>query len=103
MPHDIAYRRTKIGFNSPIVDWMRGPLKPYFMDTLGSRAFNECPLVDAPRARSLVNHVMDDPQATFKSGERAWWSILPYLWSQAFLQGAGQGGLPTAVRQAVPA
>ncbi len=111
MPHDIAYRRTKIGFNSPIVDWMRGPLKPYFMDTLGSRAFNECPLVDAARARSLVNHVMHDPQATFKSGERAWWSVLPYLWSQALIEGAGHGGTPdgtasspsTGIRQPVAA
>jgi hypothetical protein len=30
-----------------------------------------------------VEHVLNNPQATFKSGERAWWSILPYLWSEA--------------------
>ncbi len=87
MPHDIAYRRTKIGFNTPIVDWMRGPLRSYFMDTIGSRAFNECALVDAPRTRKQVRLVMDDPKATFKAGEQAWWGILPCLWSQALLSG----------------
>lgn len=94
MPAEIAWRRTKIGFNSPIVDWMRGPLKGFFLDTLGSRAFGECPLVDAPRARRLVARVMDDPAATFKSGERAWWSVLPYLWSDALF--GSSGGRPSA-------
>ena len=105
MPHEIAYRRTKIGFNSPIVDWMRGPLRSYFMDTLGSRAFNECPLVDAPRAKKLVAHVMDDAAATFKSGEQAWWSMLPYLWSEAMFNGehGGSGGSPVAQEEAVAA
>lgn len=85
MPHDIAYRRTKIGFNSPIVDWIRGPLKGFFMDTLNSTAFKQCDLVNAERARTFVEHVINNPKATFKSGERAWWSVLPYLWSDALL------------------
>jgi asparagine synthase (glutamine-hydrolysing) len=85
MPRDIAYRRTKIGFNSPIVDWMRGPLRAYFLDIVGSQGFRECPLVDAAGAWRLVNKVIEDPKATFKDGERAWWSVLPYLWSQALL------------------
>ena len=90
LPHAIAYRRTKIGFNSPVVDWMRGPLRAYFMDTLSSTAFNNCDLVDAPRARRLVEHVVNEPNATFKSGEQAWWSVLPYLWSAALFTGGGR-------------
>ena len=85
MPHDIAYRRTKIGFNSPIVDWMRGPLRGFFMDTLNSQGFKQSNLVDPQRAAKLVNHVISQPNATFKSGEQAWWSVLPYLWSDAML------------------
>ncbi|MBL8341499.1 MAG: asparagine synthase (glutamine-hydrolyzing) [Rubrivivax sp.] len=88
MPEEITWRRTKIGFNSPIVDWMRGPLRGYFQDTVSSRGFRECALVDAPKAHRLVAQVIEDPQATFKTGESAWWSVLPYLWSQALFQGA---------------
>jgi asparagine synthase (glutamine-hydrolysing) len=90
MPHDIAYRRTKIGFNSPIVDWMRGPLRGFFMDTLNSAAFKQCDLVDAKRATRLVARVLNDPKATFKAGERAWWSVLPFLWSDALLTGGSR-------------
>jgi asparagine synthase (glutamine-hydrolysing) len=88
MPHDIAYRRTKIGFNSPIVDWMRGPLRGFFMDVIGSQSFRECELVDARRARRLVEHVVNDDSATFKAGESAWWSVLPYLWYEAMFAGS---------------
>jgi asparagine synthase (glutamine-hydrolysing) len=92
MPEEITWRRTKIGFNSPIVDWMRGPLRGYFLDTVSSRGFNECPLVDAPRAQRLVQQVIEDPHATFKTGESAWWSVLPYLWSQALFHDPTTGG-----------
>ena len=87
MPHEIAYRRTKIGFNTPIVDWMRGPLRGFFLDTLHSTAFKQCDLVNPSGAARLVQRVLDDPGATFKSGERAWWSVLPFLWSQALFDG----------------
>jgi len=100
MPHDIAYRRTKIGFNSPIVDWMRGPLRSYFMDTVDSTAFSNCDLVDAPRARRLVEHVLNEPEATFKSGEQAWWSVLPYLWSEALFKSDGGHPAPEPQKQA---
>jgi asparagine synthase (glutamine-hydrolysing) len=83
LPKDIAYRRTKIGFNSPIVDWMRGPMRTFFLDTISSQAFRTCDLVDSDRASRLVRHVINEPSASFKSGEQAWWGILPYLWSGA--------------------
>jgi asparagine synthase (glutamine-hydrolysing) len=83
MPQEIAYRRTKIGFNSPIVDWMRGPLRGFFMDTLNSAAFKRCDLVNPVQATQRVEHVLRDSTATFKEGERAWWSVLPFLWQEA--------------------
>ncbi len=86
MPRDIAYRRTKIGLNSPIVDWMRGPLRGYFLDTVHSQSFRECDLVEPQSAAKAVVQVTTDPTATFKSGERAWWGVLPYLWSRAVLR-----------------
>ena len=69
MPQEIAYRRNKIGFNSPIVDWMRGPLRSFFLDTLNSQGFKQCALVDPLRASKLVHHVMNESNATFSRGE----------------------------------
>lgn len=83
MPKEIAYRRTKLGFNAPIVDWMRGPMRGFFTDTIHSQTFQQSHLVDAKQAHHLVQHVMTNPNATFKSGEQAWRSVMPYLWSEA--------------------
>ncbi|WP_147819502.1 asparagine synthase (glutamine-hydrolyzing) [Salidesulfovibrio onnuriiensis] len=87
MPEDIAWRRAKIGFNSPIVDWMKGPLREFFMDEVSSIAFSACDLVDKETARSRLQAVMDDPDATYAQGEAAWTALVPYFWEQALLKG----------------
>jgi asparagine synthase (glutamine-hydrolysing) len=104
MPPEITWRKTKIGFNSPVVDWMRGPLKGFFMETLSSTAFRQCELVDPKEARRRVDLVMNNPRASFKDGERAWWGVLPFLWSQAMFGGrSGRDIVPSAVATGTPA
>jgi asparagine synthase (glutamine-hydrolysing) len=89
MPREIAYRKAKIGFNSPVVDWMKGPMRAFLLDTLEDQRFRECDLIDPPRVVRAVRHVVDSPAATFADGERAWTLLTPYLWQQAFLEGKG--------------
>ena len=88
MPHEVAYRKSKIGFNSPIVDWMKGPLKTFFLDTIGSASFRECGLIDPQAVAEKVRRVIDDPQASFNMGEQAWTQLTPYLWEQAVIRRA---------------
>lgn len=86
MPHDIAYRRTKIGFNTPIVEWMQGPLKEYFTDIITSSDFASCDLIDAKSVREGVEQVINNPNASFAMGEAAFVRLYPYLWEKAFLK-----------------
>ncbi len=86
MPHEVAYRKSKIGFNSPIVDWIKGPLKPFFCDTIASRSFLECQLIDPMAVAAKVRQVIDDPKASFNMGEQAWAMLSPYLWEQAVIK-----------------
>ena len=86
MPKEIAYRRTKIGFNTPIVEWMKGPLKEYFTDLIGSSSFAGCDLIDPAAVRSQILRVIEDPKATFAMGEKAFTDLYPYLWEQNFLK-----------------
>ncbi len=86
MPEDIAYRKTKIGFNTPIVEWMQGELKQYFTDTVSSQDFLNCDLIDPGKVRAEVLQVISDPKATFAMGEQAWSDLYPYLWSKAVLR-----------------
>lgn len=84
MPHEIAYRRTKIGFNSPIVDWIRGPMKEFFQDHVDSRSFKDCDLIEPKKIRSELNHILSNENSQFADGERLWVGFVPYLWQEAF-------------------
>lgn len=86
MPKEIAYRRTKIGFNTPIVEWMKGPMREYFTDTINSADFAGCDLIDPDAVRKKVMQVITDPAATFAQGETAFSSLYPYLWEKAVLK-----------------
>jgi len=86
MPKDIAYRRTKIGFNTPIVEWMKGPLREYFTDMITSSDFAGCDLIDATSVRRDVEQVITDSNASFAMGEAAFIKLYPYLWEKSFLK-----------------
>jgi len=86
MPHEVTYRRSKIGFNSPIVDWMRGPLKSFFLDIINSSSFKDCILIDPSNVTRKIKHVMENPRVSFSSGEQAWMLLTPYLWEQAVIK-----------------
>ena len=87
VPADIIWRRAKIGFNSPIVDWMQGPLKEFFLDEMHSTAFAQSDLVNQELARTRLMGVIENADATYAQGEAAWTAMLPYFWEQAMLKG----------------
>lgn len=86
MPEEIAYRRTKIGFNTPIVEWMKGPMREYFQDTVNEAAFKQCDLIQPEKVKKMVNDVIVDEKATFAMGEAAFSALYPYLWEKAVLK-----------------
>lgn len=87
MPHEIAYRKSKIGFNTPFVEWLQGPLRGYFEDLLSSTSFRHCELIEPAAISVLFRKILDNPKATFEAGVHAWTAIMPYLWEQHFLNG----------------
>ena len=86
MPKDIAYRKTKIGFNTPIVEWMKGPLKEYFTDAIESSDFNNCSFINKEKTKAEILNVINNEDATFADGEKAWSDFYPYLWEKNFLK-----------------
>ncbi len=86
MPREVAYRKSKIGFNSPIVDWMKGPLKSFFLDIINSGSFKSSDLIDPKLVAEKINQVIKNPNSTFSMGERAWTHISPYLWEQSVIK-----------------
>ena len=87
MPKEIAYRRTKLGFNAPILDWMRGPYRQFFEDTVSSADFANCSLIDDPaKVRSDLSDFLAGKNATFHQAADIWNRIQPYLWERALIK-----------------
>lgn len=86
MPKKIAYRKTKIGFNSPIIDWIKGPLKPFLFDIVNSSSFLNSNYIDSKTIKGKIENTIKDPNATFTMGMDIWKSLSPYLWEQSFLK-----------------
>jgi len=97
MPHSIAYRKDKIGFNTPFADWLRGPLRTWINDIISSRDFEQCPFIDPEKVKAKIKTVQDAPQAQYALGERAWISIMTYFWEKS-LQYAKPDGANSPVR-----
>lgn len=86
MPDAITYRKTKIGFNSPVVEWMKGPLKEFMLDTINSKGFKESEIINGKSVAEQVRNVINNKNATFSDGEAAWTSLVPYLWERAVIK-----------------
>jgi len=85
MPNEVAYRKTKIGFNSPIVEWMKGPLKEFMLDMISSQSFLECRLIDPEKVANKINYVINSSNAKYTDGEKAWTMLSPYIWERAVI------------------
>lgn len=91
MPKEVTWRKSKIGFNSPIIDWMQGDLKEWFGDIIHSRDFLDCSLVDNPKElKNNILRILSKEDNQFSSGEKAWTELTPYLWEKSIIKRMNQ-------------
>lgn len=89
MPKEVAFRKSKIGFNSPFIDWLKrdrkhNGLKEWGMDLVSSRDFLECDLVQNPKEIAhIMSQICNGAESSFNIGEKLWCAINPYLWQKA--------------------
>lgn len=86
IPDSVAGRKDKIGFTSPMVEWIRGPMKEFILDMVGSQDFRHCDLIHHDHARRSINRILEDNTVTQADGMRAWSQFSPYLWEKYFLR-----------------
>lgn len=55
------------------------------MDTIHSRDFIECELVNALDICVDANEFLQKEKVSFHDGERIWGKIVPYLWKKAVI------------------
>ena len=91
VPDPVRQDRVKLGFNAPMADWVRGPLRAFFLDTVASRSFRESALVDRELAAGRLRGLLEAEKPGFAQAEACWTAFVPYFWEQAFLKERGRG------------
>jgi asparagine synthase (glutamine-hydrolysing) len=86
MPVEVIRRKGKIGFNTPIIDWLRGPWKSFFQDIIYSQSFKESYFIDAKSIQLEFEALLNQPNYTFAQAEQFWIKLSPYIWEQSFLK-----------------
>ncbi len=80
MPPQITFRQSKMGFQTPITNWMQGEWKEFFLDTLQESDFGTSEIVQSNRVSQLIMEVIQNPNVTYRQGEIAYSALNPYLW-----------------------
>jgi len=82
MPESIRMARRKVGFNSPMPEWLNGPLSGWTAALLDRNVPAFAELVDEKRLCKKVNHLTNSKAWDWESVGRIW----PYLnmkWTMA--------------------
>lgn len=85
MAESIIDRKDKIGFNDPLPMWFKGPLKEFLLDTVHSKDFIECGLVNSLEATVAIHEYVDGEDNTLGAAHMLWKYIGPYLWKKVMI------------------
>lgn len=87
IPKEVTWRKSKIGFTSPIVDWMQTDLKEWFSDTAHSTSFLQSSLVEnSEELQRRIMSVVNKENNSFVLAQNSWKELTPYLWERAFIE-----------------
>lgn len=79
LPESIRLRTNKIGFTSPLDQWMRGALREWVMDCVADQAFQQSLVWNGGSVRKAVDQAM--------AGQRGFQAIWPILNAYALQRG----------------
>lgn len=72
LTEEIRTRTLKIGIGAPMVEWFKGDLKPYILDTINSSTFNQSPLWDGKRIASEIEDAYKNESLNKGFCNKAW-------------------------------
>ena len=86
LPPEVVNRKSKIGFTTPFLEWLRKDWREYFSDLIHSREFENSELIDPVKTRSIVENALQSQSSGYDETTRVWFSIMPFLWEKNVVQ-----------------
>ena len=85
LPKSIIWRKSKIGFNAPIAKWMQEGWREYMNDTIISKEFLECEVINPTKIKKMFLAMTTNKKEDYQSGYYFWRDFSPFLWQKYFL------------------
>ena len=87
VPSNIVWRKNKIGFCAPLLDWMKGNGREFFEDTLLSKEFKECGLItNSTYVVEKFKDLLGCEQASLLDAMDVWVLMQPFFWEKAMIK-----------------
>lgn len=86
LPEEVAFRKSKIGFNTPIAYWVKSGWLEFIQDTMSSREFKDCNLINSRSTAALGNKIINNTTESYIDGYKFWLQISPFFWEKYFLK-----------------
>lgn len=82
LPESIRTRTSKVGFSSPMYEWVKGPLKAFTLDNVNSQSFLQSDIWNGPEIRKAVeeSYTRED----YRQVQEAWPFIQAIRLSELF-------------------
>jgi asparagine synthase (glutamine-hydrolysing) len=91
VPNDVLFRKDKIGFNAPIIEWIKGPMKEFIMDEMASSNFKYSDIINSRELEIKFHEIISGKNESFVNGLFVWKDFMAYLWEKQFI--LKKGGL----------
>lgn len=86
LPKEVTWRKTKVGFSTPIVNWMQNELSEWFLDTTNSKDFLSSSLIDNPNdLRNTISDIVNKKINSNKVAADCWTKLSCHIWEKALL------------------
>lgn len=86
LPEEVTFRKSKIGFNTPTSNWVKGGWKVFIQDTINSQEFKNSDVINAKSTALLANKIMTSSIESYHDGYKFWSAIAPFFWEKHFLK-----------------
>lgn len=85
VPDAILSRTDKIGFAAPTLDWMRGPLRSWWSDFVGSQSFRDRGCFSANDVNELAKRIDGNGASASQAALDLWRVAITEAWARQFL------------------
>ena len=86
MPREVSHRKTNIGFNTPIAEWMQGSMKEYFADIISSLDCVNSSTIEYKNVNDIFQKMWKKETVSFADAQEAYTALAPYLWEKCFFR-----------------